>query len=348
MDPSTKAFYVSLLNHGGPKVHDLVALLLLGPALRSSKRERAKFYHYCLGIDAAAFANAVKLLKVYGLFKVPCVLSEDGSALQPRLEALLIDGRVMVYGLNEKAYECTSAAELDALIAAVGIARTVYIFTLVPLVENAPHIPIAVIVHDNSRATFTERSVWHWWHVLWAGCAQHQIHLVGHVSDGDARLRQAVARGFLKWHMGKHPAITVDHHLVQLAAPMAKALGCTVQYVLANIDWLHIIWRMRVQFLSGKRYLQIGHFGAHKGYFVRYVRGSGQDLGLLHSDLDVHDKQNYEGCLRMYDFKVRRVKTAIEVSEVTTLRDALATRPEFLGSKTCSWSFAIASRACGS
>ena len=69
---STKAFYVSLLNYGGPLVHNLVANLLLGPSLRTSQRTRAKFHHYSLGIEAASFANAANILRLFSLSELGC------------------------------------------------------------------------------------------------------------------------------------------------------------------------------------------------------------------------------------------------------------------------------------
>lgn len=254
----------------------------------------------------AALEGIVALkLNLFLPTQAPCVLSEDGTALQPRLEACPVNNKVMVYGLNNTAYECSSVEELDNLIATVGIGRTVYVYTLVPLVEYAPFIPLAVIVHDNSRVTFDERRVWGWWQALWRGCAEHSIHIVGHVSDGDSRLRSAMVRGFLKPRLRRHLSITVDHVIVEMAAPLARALGTTVDHVMCNVDWLHILWRLRLQFLDGKRYLQIGTFGAHKGFFIRVVRARGTELGLLQRHLDVHNKQDYEGAMRLADLLVR-------------------------------------------
>lgn len=51
--------------------------------------------------------------------------------------------------------------------AARGLATTLYVFTLVPLVNGAPHFPLYALTHDNSNATFSVQHVLKEWQRLW-------------------------------------------------------------------------------------------------------------------------------------------------------------------------------------
>lgn len=77
-----------------------------------------------------------------------------------------------------------------------------------------------------------------------------------------------------------------------------------IMYIGAFMDWLHIAWRLRRQFLEEKRNMFIGrmHCGAH-------VFSNPEDrirLGLTSTDLDPSDKQNYVGTMKLFDFRIKR------------------------------------------
>lgn len=48
-----------------------------------------------------------------------------------------------------------------------GIATTLYVYTLVPLVEGAPHFPLYALAHDNSNRTFSVQRVLAEWQRIW-------------------------------------------------------------------------------------------------------------------------------------------------------------------------------------
>ena len=57
-------------------------------------------FHYGLGLAAAQFDNIARLLKLYGCEGAMCIISEDATASLARLEAIIEDGAVLLYGLN--------------------------------------------------------------------------------------------------------------------------------------------------------------------------------------------------------------------------------------------------------
>ena len=75
-------------------------------------------------------------------------------------------------------------------------------------------------------------------------------------------------------------------------------------YILATQDWLHILFRLRVIFLAPHRSLQIGSFIINPNALLRLQKLGNAQLRLLYSDLNSKDKQNYDACLRLFDFKV--------------------------------------------
>lgn len=66
-------------------------------------------------------------------------------------------------------------------------------------------------------------------------------------------------------------------------------------HVLAFIDWLHVAWRIRTQFLSPLKRLDFGGFLINPG-IVRQLKG---ELGLNDDDLNFSNKQSYEGALKV-------------------------------------------------
>lgn len=63
----------------------------------------AEHFAHGLGMELRHFEHAAELLKLYGAPDAFCVLAEDATALQVHLEAVLVEGDVLVYGLNGEA-----------------------------------------------------------------------------------------------------------------------------------------------------------------------------------------------------------------------------------------------------
>lgn len=66
------------------------------------------------------------------------------------------------------------------------------------------------------------------------------------------------------------------------------------------MDFMHIAFRMRRQFVDAGRHMGLGGHLVD-GSSLRTIEAM-QATGLTLSDLDPHDKQNYGGCLKLFDF----------------------------------------------
>ena len=101
LNKTQKLFFTCLLNYGGPLVHDFASQVLLGPHQRTTQRVRAAFFQYGLGMEERHFQHAAQLLKDYGCSGVPCMVAEDASALQVRLEPIIEQcNQITIYDLN--------------------------------------------------------------------------------------------------------------------------------------------------------------------------------------------------------------------------------------------------------
>lgn len=86
---------------------------------------------------------------------------------------------------------------------------------------------------------------------------------------------------------------------MNVAGPKEKEM-----YIAAFMDWLHIIWRIRHQFLDVKHNLSIGGF-LIDGVSLQRERYA---LGFNDGDLDAANKQNYRGALKIADFSYQKRK----------------------------------------
>ena len=192
-----KAFYTAVLSYGGPRVHELVAGMFLGPSLGVSRKHRSTYMQYEYGLVEAQVAHVKRRLVEYGIPYAPCLIGEDGSAIVRRLDTILRDGKVLVYGLCGGAHELTSKTveavqgELDEKVRANGHATTLYAWVLIPVVKGAPHIPLLIACHDNSKRWFDTDKVVEAWKWFWMQCKKQGIQLFGHTYDGDRRCFKA-------------------------------------------------------------------------------------------------------------------------------------------------------------
>lgn len=91
------------------------------------------------------------------------------------------------------------------------------------------------------------------------------------------------------------------------------------------MDFVHVGWRLRRQFLDANRQLSIGNlFITHVKLVSRAVK-----LGLLGSDLDPANKQSYTGMLKIFDFCLHAESGT--VTEVTKVRDEMQKDDEYYG-----------------
>ena len=123
-------------------------------------------------------------------------IGEDGTAAQKRVDIQRIkdtDGQVRdyVYGLCGGRYVVESLSSLIELITAHQFATTLYVVSLIPLVDGAPCIPIIVLPTDN---TFTRTDVHQTLLTTLRSLKDTPLEgkVIGDVSDGDSKLRSQV------------------------------------------------------------------------------------------------------------------------------------------------------------
>jgi hypothetical protein len=168
LSETSKQFYVTLYQHGGSALHDWVSSLFLGPARSTTTAEKARApYPFGLGLLDTHFANVKTMLDKWKLSDAPCIVSEDGTAIQMRLDIVERDSKILVFGLSGGSFEVKSLADLKIAATKRSLASTLYVYTLVPLVRGAPHIPIFAFCHDNSNDTFSTDLVMAIWKYIW-------------------------------------------------------------------------------------------------------------------------------------------------------------------------------------
>lgn len=100
-----------------------------------------------------------------------------------------------------------------------GIAVQLYALVAVPMVEDAPHIPLAIYAIDGSNRTLSQQFIQDVRLQIWKGFQSIGVPLLGHVSDGDSRLRRAALR-LMRLEPGEtRPGIFISHPLIQLMLP---------------------------------------------------------------------------------------------------------------------------------
>ena len=232
------------------------------------------------------------LLRKFGLDNCAYLIGEDGTSCQKRIDIVAVADAIMhAWGLNGGPVEVQSVEDLREALRERGMASTLYVVSIIPLVDGAPAFPLVVDANDN---TF-DRSDVHdvTMRILKIFKARGMGgRIVGGVSDGDSRLRNQQL--VLQYHHDDPEAcatryVKCDHPFVQLRIPWIDGHG----YYLQTSDWLHIGFRFRVLFLSDKRELYLGD--------VPMLLATLQDtaaLGLRRDDTDAHDKQNWKSVLR--------------------------------------------------
>lgn len=121
LSDTSKRLYLFMLQNGGALAHDYVSQLFLGPDLRTTRRIREKFdYPFMIGLDGRFFDIMVDMLGKYSLLNAPLLLSEDGTALQIRMD-IDVDIKkqaIFVYGLCGTSYTISTVGELRELVSA--------------------------------------------------------------------------------------------------------------------------------------------------------------------------------------------------------------------------------------
>ena len=80
---------------------------------------------------------------------------------------------------------------------------------------DVPHIPLCAVAQDGSNETFSFEVAVSNWERIWQLARAASVKLLGHCSDGDARLRRANLH-LMHWHVEGLDVLSIEHVLVQL------------------------------------------------------------------------------------------------------------------------------------
>jgi hypothetical protein len=337
-----KLFFARILLHGGPHIHDLVGTAVLGPSLSTTRRRLAKFKKgkmYEWSPDRFEEVNLV--LDGLGLTGAPCMLVEDGTALEKHFDVVRRADKVVFIGAaSPSSFDFKSVADFQAFRAKAiheppMPATIFYLYLLVPLVVGAPAIPVVVQLMDGKADTYNATSVSRAWRYAWHHLLLKGINMVGHSGDGAAPFRSATLKHLLRAAATtpKDKCIRVPHFLVQLVLPNITFRNAVPRPLVIAPDFLHIMFRLRRQFLDPKRILVLFRLVCSPVKLITYenLKGELSSLGLRAGDMDFHDKQNFEGCLRLFDIGKKMEKGVQITFPVTTIRDVMKNTPEYFG-----------------
>ena len=309
-----KQFYAELLIHGGPQLHDYVSRAFMGPHLSTTRNflnefRTGTFYKW----EAKRFTTATNILGKFGLKDAPCILAEDGTAIVPHLDVILHKDHIVLLGTLDGAIEFHTIEDVQAFsssnTSAPSFATTFHLYMLIPLVDGAPAIPVVAKLMDSTKGTYNARVVQSAWRDAFSYLKGQGVQLVGHSGDGASPFRSTSLLYMLrKAHPTEHAilptmnAITFNHPLVQLILPCMN----NDHPIFAAPDWLHILFRLRRQFLDPKRRLMLFHCGCFHSKLVTWelLKPSNETLGLRANDTNYSDKQNMAACLRFGGIQV--------------------------------------------
>ena len=276
---------------------------------------RSAFDHKLVELDLT-YESLVGLkshLECYGLRDVPGIVSEDATTALRRIDFELLEANssqsaweagVKLWGFNGGCITIHSIQELRVMFTHSELASYVYVYTWVPILPNTPWFPFAIIATNNK---FNASWVFEKWRLIHTACAELGLCLAGHVSDGDARLRKCDFRmNFgtnsledpLHWCKAVHASML--HSLLYLTiAETVEGL-----WLFAFQDYMHEVWRLRVQLLTPKKVWQIGPGLTTTAAHLTDLRNASGDVLLNGKDLDPHNKQHWAGVIKMFSTEV--------------------------------------------
>ena len=242
--PLMKAFLGILLHFTGPRGLSFVTRILPGVDADTVVRWRQAAPKYAMGRSERAIAlnwdNCVgPAIKEMGLELASWVLGEDGSsgqkALVIQVEKVGDTNKAVLYGLDGDPIVVVSVAEVAAAIRERGLATTLYVMMLIPLVHGAPAIPIVVDANANK---FTQADVLETTKTILRVAAKRGYagRIRRGVSDGDPKLRAVQLR--LMFHEGS-PAeryVEIPHAFIQLKVPFITGACVVVAPSFARCD----------------------------------------------------------------------------------------------------------------
>ena len=270
-------------------LHKFVSLNLLGASVSTTKRQlrgQPLLHFNTISKNVHVAAAVLDKYKLIGC-GVPYVIGEDGTALLKHLDPVMENSAhededvLVVYGMNGGAVVVTSVADLQSRFSTQGFASTLYVWELIPLIHGAPHIPIRVATNANQ---FSATDVVQSWKELWRVCHDVGIILIGHVSDGDPKLRAAdfLLQHHLSGTGGAEGYVQLNHFFLQLRIPVVRhgtGPHCSSYPVCCLQDFLHIMWRLRSIYLRKNRVLMLGTLHANPEHRRKQMKSKQTDLG---------------------------------------------------------------------
>jgi hypothetical protein len=338
-----KLFFARVLLHGGPQIHDQVSAAVLGPHVSTTRRlirtlKKGKIYEW----SPDRFEEVDTILTGLSLKHAPCMLVEDGTALEKHFDVVRRTNKVVLIGAaSQSSYEFKTTTDFDAFleraIVVTPLPATIFhLYLLVPLVHGAPAIPVVVQLMDGTTDTYNAASVARAWRYVWHHLLSRGVNMVGHSGDGAPPFRSATLQHLLRETGTTHGdrCISIQHFLIQMVLPYMSFSREQIPRPLAIAsDFLHILFRLRRQFLDPARILVLFRLVCSPIKLITYenVKGRVHSLGLRAGDMDFHDKQNFNACLRLFDICTRMTKGVQETYAVDTIRSAMKCTPEYFG-----------------
>jgi hypothetical protein len=331
-----KLFFSRLLLHGGPHIHDIVSNTMYGPSLattRSFLRGFRTYQFYNWSVDR--FMTAAHVLECLDLKDAPCILAEDGTALERHFDVITLKNSVVLLGAARCAMysfltmeDLASFANVNAQDAPLP-ASELYVYMLVPLVRGAPAIPVVAKLHDKTNSTMNADIVSSAWKDAWRFLTSHGVHMVGHSGDGASPFRKATLHHQLRAIPDNAESyIRIPHFLIQIVLP---CFDNKFPMVVVS-DFIHIVFRLRRIFLAPNKVLVMFRLVCSPAKLQTYEsrRGNKPSTGLRPRDLDSSDKQNWSACMRLFDIHYDDKKGTYH--EKRTVRDFLKDTAEYAGS----------------
>ena len=302
LNATEEHFYGMLLNSGNPWVEQFVAKNLFGPSLSWAKQHRAALPTIPIGEVSEACVRLLHgLLCQYGLECVPGLVAEDGSTCARRVdwgdllgdtEAEVWAHGVTLYGLSGNPIVVHSLEHLQGIFERRErpIANYVYVYTWVPVLPHAPHVPFCIVSTDNC---FDADWVWRQWRTMHRLFKDYGLRLIGHVSDGDSRLRLCDFLLLLVSNKDDWCSSSkqIQHWLMEMFHTATTLEGHSL---LPFQDWMHLLWRWRRQLLDPGK---IWHVGPGLAAGQSFLAGAPH---LNDKDLDYHEKQHWEGTQKIF------------------------------------------------
>lgn len=309
---STKAFYEVLWHCGGRLVHEFVKTNLVGPSMITSKKAyRSLAFRYD---GTLSETNAMRILELIAQVKeergiegpVPVEISEDETGVIPmatynrRLDA--IDGFCGTKGNDHRcSFDCrpsaSTCANIQEAFKTCVVAKNVRLILVNVLAPRFPRFPLAILP---TCMKFDATQVYAQWQSI---RGNHKTHgkgvgpIVSHASDGDNRRRKLQLDSVCAGSFGlDRPGFIMK----------GEEVGEDV--LLMDQDAVHCGKKWRNGLLHAHRKLYYGGSLATRN-LLRLVRDrqnfSQSEHGLLESDIDPQDVQNFGAVQRLAFPRVR-------------------------------------------